>query len=252
MSAILATLTATVLLAVSPASANMMSATFTTTLTKGVDYTSYFGSPGATTLAGQTVTIEFIYDTSLGVDTSSPTQMQRRGGSDFRAGLFILSTTVTIGGTSLGIQSRNQQIWNVVPSSAPSTAGTYGFSTDDLVYQPGGISGALASRDSVAISASGPGISVDLTKPGSYVLDSVSASIMLTEFGPPYGWKDARYNVAANAFGPGKLVVRELAPVSTGPEPRIWALMLSGIGAIGYVVGRRTYKLWRIKQMAAT
>lgn len=230
----------------------MMSATFTTTLTEGVDYTSYFGSPGVTALAGQTVTIELIYDTSLGVDTSSPAQLQRRGGSDFRAGLFILSTTVTIGGTSLGVQSRNQQIWNVMPSSTPSTAGTYSFSTDDLVYQPGGTAGALASRDSVAISATGPGISVDLTKPGSYALDSVSASIMLTEFNPPYGWKDARYNVAANAFGPGKLVVREIAPVAAGPEPRIWALMLSGIVAIGYVVGRRTVKFWRMKHVAST
>lgn len=240
------------LLAPAPAAATIMSATYTTTLSTGVDYTSYFSSPGVTNLAGQAVSIEFVYDTTLGLDTSTSTLRQRRGGTDYNAGLFILSTTVTIGGTSLGINSRNQQIWNVSPSSGPNTAGAFGFSTDDLVYQVGGMAGALSSRDTVGVLGSGLGISADLTKPGTYALTSVNANLYLTAFNPPYNWSDARYNVTANANGPGTLVVREVTSVAAVPEPAIWAMMLIGFGAIGSTMRarRRGEPSGRLKQIA--
>ncbi len=239
------------LFAATPASTKVMSATFTTTLTHGVDYTSYFSSPGVTALAGQPIAIEFIYDTSLGLDTSTSTLLQRRGGTDFTADLFILGTTVTIGGTSLGIQSRDQQIWNVVPSANQYDTGSYGFSTDDKVYQVGGVTGALASRDSVAVSGSGKGISADLTKEGSYALTSVNAIIFLTEFKPPYNWTDARYNVTANGSGPGTLVVREVNAVAAVPEPATWALMLLGFGAVGGTMRGRASRTRRMEHIAS-
>ena len=223
-------------LAAAPASAAIYTATISGTLS-GVDYTQYFGS--GLRMAAAPVVVEVVYDTSLGTPANGTGFVQRRGGSDYGAGLFILSSKVTVGGNSMVFQSRRQQ---VVTASGGSPGG-FAISTDDyeLLDVPGPADPMLY-RHSLNLFSTGPSLIASLSQVGTHNLASLNGSVFFVNYPDPLTSYDHSYSITADFGGPATLAIIEGAPAVDGPavpEPATWAMMLTGFALVGAAARRR-------------
>ncbi|MFY9655195.1 MAG: hypothetical protein WAK01_01210 [Methylocystis sp.] len=91
---------AALLLGASSAQADIVAVTYAGTVVSGFDQTGLFG-PANGNLAGDSYKVVYLFNTSLGQTTSSPTENSASGGTSFPAPTPSIKTTVTINGVSI-------------------------------------------------------------------------------------------------------------------------------------------------------
>ncbi|MFN0116350.1 MAG: hypothetical protein ACKVPY_16890 [Paracoccaceae bacterium] len=244
-----ATLAAILFLSFSPAQAAVMQATWTGTILSGYDGTATWG-PGSTDLTGVGYTMTFLYDTSLGIRTTSPGQFdQVYGGSDYPGGATdpVLSATMTIRGQTQSGTGANQGY--LYTQDAALGGNVFQNIAYDFASQP---NGSFVYHYMY-------GLFDDLMQAGSPVTPSsldtpftgtVPGSALCASSGAYCGWfQFADYNAALGAyttyswatFGVDSLTVRAL-PVAPVPLPAGAATLLA---AIAILVGLRSARARR-------
>lgn len=196
------------LAAASPAAAAIMLATYTGSVTSGLDYANTFGLGQGASLANQAFTATFLYDTEAGLDNGEPGYYQERdGGSAWGAASPILDSTLTINGIAYDVSGDLNA--KVVSSSGQSQHRAEGI-------VGGGFNSLFLYLNYVA-----PG---DLAIPVPTTGGSLGAGTYLL-------------NNAGGFLANGTLLVSTLtiaaAPVAGVPEPASWALMILGFGSVG-------------------
>lgn len=91
---------AALLLGASSAQANIVAVTYSGTVVSGFDQTGLFG-PANGNLAGDTYKVVYIFNTSLGITSSTPTASSASGGTSYPAPTPSIKTIVTINGVSV-------------------------------------------------------------------------------------------------------------------------------------------------------
>ena len=215
-----------------PASATVMVATYTGTVTQGQDLTGEFGSK--VDLSGLSYVATFRYDTALGSTgfSSPPSFDERAGGTNYWPGGFaspILAATLTLEGVTRSFSM--DSLGDVSMASGTTifpTPDTYGY------FFAGG--GDLESSLSMSIYTLFGASS--LSDPFSGSLGSSLAPYSTGSFSiidqPDLGVPtDPHY--ASASLAPGTISI----VAATVPEPGTWALMLAGFVGLGVALRRR-------------
>lgn len=223
----------TILLGAAPASAAVMSATFTGVLYTGVDDTGAFSAAG-TSLVGADFSVNFIYDTALGDLGPYYGGQKVFGGPGYDSfAQPLLSMSMTVFGETLKITQAGYGPFDH----------TEGYAFPDFAdYSNDYAQGTFAFWGYVGHST-GPFMTANL-----YTDDAVPDDVST----PFTAHRVAGYSGLAQILLPGAdhfiegstdMVVvtklRDSAPVGGVPEPATWALMILGFGVAGTMLRRR-------------
>ena len=214
--------------AVAPAQAAIVTATYTGHVTEGFDHTGLFGQ-ALTSLNGDIYKAVFRYDTSLGAYSQSPSYSSLNNGST----LPLLSAVVTINGASLTINgSASTGIYGKNYGGVPY--GPYSLqyhSASD--YSDDGQFQTMASTVNDIHNLNTTLISSIATPFTYHVAPGDYAIAYLTDFKLNYLNSHYLYNASAT-------IALDTLVVTTGvPEPSTWALMLAGFAGLGFAGYRR-------------
>jgi hypothetical protein len=202
-------------LAGGPASAAIMKATFTGTVTFGPDPEGLFGPPGGS-LTGKSAMAVFRYDTTLGSFVSGPGNTNLVGGPTFGVPTNeSLGSWLRIGGAAMSLDGGHG--FEVYQQFSPAPFEVLDFSETVFPGTPG--SDDILSAD-VLLASAPP---ADLDQPFSLAVTS--------------GRMDLQYTDGTG--GHDIVMSGDSLTVAAAPEPASWALMLLGTGALGATARRR-------------
>jgi len=218
--------------AAGPASANIMSATYTGAFYAGKDVTGTFGAAG-TSMKGVGFVYNFVYDTAAG------TVIPYIGGQALQpgGGKPILSSTLTVLGKTVSPSGGLNGYYAIVASIVPD----YPDPTSPYNASFCSLASAVAGSQFVACLNTNDAIPADLETP------FVATATMTFP-----GFADAAFPGGGGPFDsfqlygePTHLVVTKLADSARPgvPEPATWALMILGFGAAGSGLRRRRGRL---------
>jgi hypothetical protein len=199
---------------VSQASAAIIDATYTGTVSSGIDTLGLFGAAGAN-LAGSSWVVTYTYDTSLGYSKSSPYENYVYGGINYGNTSPVLSSMITINGVGKAVDaSYYGYILGKETGSSNEQYHTVSSSEylHNYIYNYNGT------------------LPASITTPFTHTVDN----------------NDTAYGT----FGAGTEIIKaNLASLTVSdhvvaavPEPSTWAMMLLGFAGIGFVAYRRKSK----------
>jgi hypothetical protein len=201
----------TALMAAAPASATMLVATYTGTISNGHDYTGVFGAANSN-LTGDSYTAIYLIDTTKGYQSYSGGIDTAEGGSSTAhpgLGNPIVSSSVTINGITQTLTPLYDDYTQAGGAAPGPFIEQYGNNSSTGLYQL-----LYSYADNITTVTS-----IDQTLPLTSVTGSLGG-----EFDIDNGASTPVYSVFAY-FGLNGTV--EIAPV---PEPASWAIMVSGVG----------------------
>jgi hypothetical protein len=222
---------------ITQSSAAIVDVTYNGTIVSGIDVTGVFGivdilvgQPGP--YAGDSFTVTYVVDTSLGNAVNTPTESSVTGGSAVSASQPILSASVTVNGFTQTIVNPN--FFGQLKESAPTAFNAFNSLSAAAQINnqsPGFENSVEASINFLTIS---PSIDVPLsyfqandTATGGYALQG-QMSLGSTPL-------DTTFFVAFNG-----VVIEPQTPAV--PEPSTWAMMILGFCGLGFMAYRRKLK----------
>ncbi|MDB5422650.1 MAG: hypothetical protein JWQ29_66 [Phenylobacterium sp.] len=211
-----AAVAALALSAACPASAAIMLATYTGTVTLGVETTDLFGLGAGASLVGQAFTATFTYDTEAGLDGSEPGFYQERdGGTAWGAPSPILGATLSIHDLTYDL-------------GGDMNAKVLSWTGHQSLHRAESFAGGAFNQLFLYLNHDAPG---DLAAAVPTTGGSLSGGTFLLN-GP--GGLLASGNLRASSL------TIAAAPTTTVPEPTTWALSVLGLGGVGAVLrGKR-------------
>ncbi len=231
-----------------PAPAAIIQATYSGTITSGLDVTGVFGSPN-TDLAGAHYTSTFLFDTSLGelISLSGLSYLEDlRGGSSFGPiATPLISSTFQIGAISVFVRSNEigelfaslagdvDAFGNIASDSFANT----GYFFNDVNSFASEINGSEIQNHTGAL----PG---NFDTPFTY--HAVAGDTLLGSFFyEHYDYHTQVEQTVRATLAPDTIIIGPMSdpnppPSSLVPEPATWALMLTGFGLAGAALRRRS------------
>lgn len=225
-------MTAALGVAASPASAARMMATFTGVVDTGVDATDTFGLGGV--LDGASFTARYIYDTSLGFETLTPTYHSLVGGPGFGVGVSpILKATFTLNGVTQSFDMgqdgaanvRNQDGW-------PQTFFYTNYYADD---------GTLSTWNYLQLFVLDSPAPVLLTTPYTGVHQPVDAPPIESNKVLKSVWIAGKQETSFQAALTTRSVTLAPAPI---PEPATWSILILGFFGLGTMLRSQRRRAW--------
>lgn len=208
-----------------PAMASVVSVTVTGTVYDGYDFTGLFGLGTRTDLTGQTYTMNFSYDTSLGLSHQDATMHEVIGGTVYGV-TSPVRYTVEVNGTTLAIAGDNFSFAGIYDTGIDTLAV---YQAVDYVYDTalGGFSNAART------SCSGPKDAIERNLDASFIASSVGLNCRSYA---SFDAKDSlnRYLTNTYIFGTATSFTF-LEPVAAVPLPAGLGLISSGLGLLAFL-----------------
>lgn len=206
-------------LAAVPAAAVVKVATYTGTISSGLDATGVFGAPN-TDLIGKTATIKFVYDINIGTRDSSPGRDFVYGGTSSANANPILKSSVTIDGVTSTINGKD------------GVAFVFGL-VGTMEHQNNFVSMSSASIEQYQDTA------INIL---SNIPASLADNMPQQTFTGTVSFLRNRYDYSTNAttmYATGSFNSGTVLITSGVPEPASWTMMIAGFGLVGIAARRR-------------
>jgi PEP-CTERM motif len=227
----------------SPSLAEKLTLTFSGTLTSGDDNTGVFGT--STDLAGESVSLQFFIDTTLGTRTEANSQLEYIGGFFYPVKTSpVTSGTITVGGVTHVVDF--PAFGDLLESVPPGVLG------DDIEAQVSQLAetqtGPVLHFDSISAfsqsNSDGQLTPNGFDMPFSYAPSAEDSSVnaFFTVFARNIE-TNAIIDDAEGVFRPSLVTLSIDGPAT--PEPSTWAMMLAGFAGLGFMG-------WRAKRKTAT
>ena len=215
---------------VSQASAAIMDATYTGTVSSGIDTLGLFGAAGAN-LAGSSWVVTYTYDTSLGYSKSSPYENYVYGGINYGNTSPVLSTMITINGVGKVVVG-SYSGFDIGYNNGFHTGNNSGYSTQHHIAENSG-SGSHEYLINYIYNYNAS-LLASITTPFTHTVDANDSAYGTYYLANGTGSESIFAHVAT-------LTVSEHG-VAAVPEPSTWAMMLLGFAGVGFVAYRRKSK----------
>jgi hypothetical protein len=204
---------------IAPASADV-TVTYTGTLGVGSDQSGVFG-PGNTSLTGDSFTVQYVFDPTLGDTYSSLTENYAKGGTTSANANPALSASVTINGVTVSIG---------VPNSFGEIYGYNDGSTSEQYHEADYTTSNIDNYVYIDLISTTPSLPASITGPLNYTTGPDDYAL---------GYFQISNGVTGQLAGGYVYSVSTLTISSGIPEPSTWAMMLTGFAGLGFAAFRR-------------
>ena len=210
-------------LAASPAAADILTVTYTGTVATGTDATGVFGLAGRS-LAGLGYTVVYRFNDALGDRTTIPPYLDSVIGGSYDASTSpSMGALLTINGMSFFFNGLGQGLQSNFP-----LGGRISSSANDTAL--GNTFDASFVGESLATSDVPASMDTPYSASGTPAIDGFS-----NDFHIAYGPNGGITQNATGSLSPATVLVAVAAAV---PESATWAMMIAGFGVVGYTMRR--------------
>lgn len=214
-----------------PLSAAVVQVQYTGTVSSGFDQTGVFGSANSF-LDGSAYTASYTFETTNGIFISNAAHNYAYGGTAYSVASPALSSTITINGNTVSISGN--YFGQIFGQNSGTFSQVYHHATD---YVTSGSSYYLAQMYNSVFNYSNT-LPYSLTGPLSYSVTAGDTS---------YGYMSIE-NYSSSFDGYTEYAYVNLTPdhvtISAPiPEPETYAMLLAGLGLLGFAARRRKSKL---------
>ena len=231
-----------------PARAAIVDVTYTGIITQGADQTGVFGivDTNGGAYVGYNYTANYVFNTSIGITASTPTENLVYGGTYYNTPSPLLSASVTVNGVTATILTNGPQYLNnddidagilpqyrLGPGSTQQASAEYVY----LNYDPKTNTGIYTNNQLTNL----------ITNPTEQIPISITGNF--TYKVGPNDMTDGYFQLVTEDLGVGittdTYFTADLTSVTltnVTPLPSTWLMLLSGFAGLGFFAYRRTKK----------
>ena len=215
---------------IAPVSAAIVQVQYTGTVSSGYDITGVFGTANSF-LTGAAYTANYTFETANGYTYNSPNQNYAYGGSAYPTLSPSLGSTVTINGNTVSIAGN--YFGEIYGIHLDYFGQTY-HAAQDYVSSGSGYTNNYSYNTIYNFSNTIP---ASITGPFSYAVtggDYANGYVQITDY---------NYSSGTVAYANAYLTPDHVTIGAPIPEPETYAMLLAGLGLLGFAARRRKLKL---------